>query len=34
MELLRYAINVKVLAPENLIATIKERVGEMADLYQ
>jgi proteasome accessory factor B len=33
MELLRYANNVKVLAPENLIATMKERVGAMVDLY-
>ena len=34
MELLRYGSNVKVLAPQSLIATMKERAGEMVDLYQ
>lgn len=34
MELLRYANNVKVLAPESLIATMKERIKQMEDLYQ
>nr|WP_315133124.1 WYL domain-containing protein [uncultured Flavobacterium sp.] len=34
MELLRYANNVKVVAPENLIATIKDRIKQMGDLYQ
>lgn len=34
MELLRYANNVKVLAPESLIATMKERIKQMGDLYQ
>ena len=34
MELLRYANNVKVLTPESLIATMKERIKQMANLYQ
>lgn len=34
MELLRYADNVKVLAPESLIATMKEKIKLMEDLYQ
>ena len=34
MELLRYGINVKVLSPESLIGTMKQRVGEMINLYQ
>lgn len=34
MELLRYANNVKVLAPESLIATMKDRIKLMEDLYQ
>jgi len=34
MELLRYANNVKVLAPESLIATMKVSIKQMEDLYQ
>jgi predicted DNA-binding transcriptional regulator YafY len=34
MELLKYGSDVKVLGPQNLIATMKERIGEMANLYQ
>lgn len=34
MELLRYGNNVKVVSPENLITTMKERIKEMANLYR
>ncbi len=34
MELLRYGDNVKVLAPQSLIATMKGSIKQMADLYQ
>ena len=34
MELLRYANNVKVLTPENLIDTMKERIEQMTNLYK
>lgn len=34
MELLRYGNKVKVLSPESLIGTMKQRVGEMINLYQ
>jgi proteasome accessory factor B len=34
MELLKYGSYVKVLAPESLIATMKERIKQMANLYQ
>ncbi|HQZ25482.1 MAG TPA: WYL domain-containing protein, partial [Flavobacterium sp.] len=33
MELLKYGNNVKVVAPESLIATMKVRIREMQDLY-
>lgn len=34
MELLKYGSNVKVLEPESLIVTMKERIMQMEDLYQ
>jgi proteasome accessory factor B len=34
MELLKYGSYVKVLAPESLITTMKERIKQMEDLYQ
>ena len=34
MELLKYGSNVKVLEPESLIVTMKERIMQMVDLYQ
>jgi proteasome accessory factor B len=34
MELLKYGIDVKVLEPKSLIATMKQRVLEMTNLYQ
>jgi proteasome accessory factor B len=34
MELLKYGRNVKVVAPKSLVATIKERIAEMENLYK
>jgi proteasome accessory factor B len=34
MELLRYGDNVKVVSPESLVGTMKEKINQMADLYQ
>ena len=34
MELLKYGNDVKVIEPESLIATMKERIKQMANLYQ
>jgi proteasome accessory factor B len=34
MELLKYGRNVKVVAPKSLVATMKERIAEMEDLYK
>jgi predicted DNA-binding transcriptional regulator YafY len=34
MELLKYGRNVKVVAPKSLVATMKERIAEMENLYK
>jgi predicted DNA-binding transcriptional regulator YafY len=34
MELLKYGRNVKVVAPKSLVATMKDRIAEMEDLYK
>jgi len=34
MELLKYGRNVKVVAPKSLVATMKERIAEMINMYQ
>jgi proteasome accessory factor B len=34
MELLKYGRNVKVVAPKSLVATMRERIGEMENLYK
>jgi len=34
MELLKYGRNVKVVAPKSLVATMKERIAQMINMYQ
>ena len=34
MELLKYGNDVEVLEPQSLIATMKERIKQMENLYQ